>query len=150
MPVAPIITLSRKERGRLAREARLRSLAPRLVVRFRIVLLSAEGRTNREIAEELRTSTVTVGLWRRRYATLGVEGIKRDAPRGDGRQRITPELTRRILEATLGTGLPGGGRWSSRRLAEHLGVSHTTIQRVWRLQRLRARPTRPVPRPASL
>jgi hypothetical protein len=109
---------------------------PRIAVRIRIVLRAADGRNNREIAKELRTSTVTVGLWRRRYAMLGFEGIRNDSSRSGGKRRLTPELVRTIVETTLLARLPGGGQWSSRQLAEHLGVSHTTIQRVWRLHRL--------------
>jgi FixJ family two-component response regulator len=139
MPVAPTIVLTEKERTRLIEEARHRSLPHRIVLRFRIVLRAADGRNNREIAEELKTSTVTVGLWRRRYAISGFEGIRKDAPRSGGRHRLTPTLVRKIVETTLNTGLPGGGQWSSRRLAEHLGISHTTVLRVWRAHRLRAK-----------
>jgi Homeodomain-like domain len=138
MPVAPAIILIGKERSRLTQEARRRSLPRRIVLRFRIVLRAADGRKNREIAEELRTSAVTVGLWRRRYAMSGFEGIRHDAPRLGGKHRLTPTLVQRIIDTTLHTGLPGGGQWSSRRLAEHLGVSHTTVQRVWRRHHLRA------------
>ena len=36
-----------------------------------------------------------------------------------------------ILEATT-TPPPGTSRWTSRALARHLGVSHSTVLRVWR------------------
>jgi len=137
MPVAPTITLGRRERGRLVREARRRSLPARVLLRIRIVLKAADGRNNREIAEQLGTSMVTVGLWRRRYADAGFRGIRNDDYRSGGEHRLAPSLVRRIISTTVHTRLPGGGRWSSRQLAEHLGVSHTTVQRIWRRYRLR-------------
>jgi len=139
MPVAPTVRLTRKERLRLVRAARHRSVPPRVAARIRIVLRAAEGRKNWEIAKELGTSLVTVGLWRRRYARSGFDGIRYDAPRSGSRVQLPPDLVRRIVETTLQTRLPGGGQWSSRQLAEHLGVSHTTVQRVWRLHGLRDR-----------
>jgi len=133
MPVAPPIVLTGTERRRLVQVARRRSVPPRIAMRIRIVLRAADGQNNREIARELGTSMVTVGLWRRRYAAQGFEGIRNDAPRTGSRRRLTTDLVRTIIETTLLTRLPGGGRWSSRKLGEHLGVSHTTVQRVWRL-----------------
>ena len=51
-----------------------------LARRARIVLLAAEARDNDEIASELKTSRVTVGLWRQRFLDFGLAGLN-EAPR---------------------------------------------------------------------
>jgi transposase len=148
MPVAPVVVLTASGRRRLVRESHRRSLPPKIVRRIRIVLLAADGKSNRSIARQLGTSSVTVGLWRRRFAKSGFDGIRNDAARSGRSQRVTPTLIREIIETTLRTGIPGGGRWSSRRLADHLGISHSTVQRVWRRHGLRVGPHRE-PSPSS-
>ena len=57
----------------------------RQAMRARIVLLSATGASNREIAQQTGVSLPTVALWRRRYAERGIEGLG-DQPRS-GRPR---------------------------------------------------------------
>jgi AcrR family transcriptional regulator len=48
----------------------------RQAIRAQIVLHAAAGATNREIADRMGVSVPTVVLWRKRFATLGVEGLK--------------------------------------------------------------------------
>src|SRR5205807_684647 len=45
---------------------------------------------------------------------------------------LTPQLEARVLEATRRGPRDGTTHWSTRRLAEHLGVSHMMVARVWR------------------
>ena len=60
----------------------------REVVRARIVLLAAEGRTDVEIAEKLDCTDRTVVKWRRRFTAEGLAGLdERLAP---GRPRSFP------------------------------------------------------------
>jgi putative transposase len=81
-PHAPPIDLSGQQRQDLLRLARARSTPQALVRRARIVLRAAdEDRpTNLRIAFELGCKNDTVGLWRRRFAELGLDGLH-DAPR---------------------------------------------------------------------
>ena len=52
-----------------------RSLPAGLVTRVRIVLLSAAGKMNQQIARQLGLSNATVGKWRRRFVEQGVSGL---------------------------------------------------------------------------
>src|SRR6266478_9135371 len=45
---------------------------------------------------------------------------------------LNPELEARILEATRRAPASGATHWSTRKLAEHLDVSHMMVARVWR------------------
>jgi putative transposase len=52
-----------------------RSLPAGLVRRAKIVLLSAAGKTNGEIAQQREMSKTTVGLWRGRFLQHGGSGL---------------------------------------------------------------------------
>jgi transposase len=111
----------------------------RVVERARIVLLSADGLTGRQIAERVGASEPTVVLWRRRFAQDGLAGLD-DRPRAGGPPTVLTERVREeILTATLSPppAALGVTHWSSRLLADWLGrsgttVSHDTISRLWR------------------
>jgi putative transposase len=73
----PALQLDGEQRQQLEAMASSRSLPHGLVTRVRIVLLSAEGLSNRDIAARLRLNRMTVGLWRRRFLKRGADGIAR-------------------------------------------------------------------------
>jgi len=73
----------------------------RVLWRAKIVLSAAQGKENRQIAQELGSNRVTVGLWRRRSAEGRLEAIRKDAPAADARPPARRQrLTRRIVERT--------------------------------------------------
>src|SRR6266511_688953 len=86
MRIAPLIQLSPNDRTVLERCALGRRTPVRLVLRASMVLLAAEGLENREIAVKLNPSKPTAGLWRARYAQLGLAPIEK-APSRPGRPR---------------------------------------------------------------
>lgn len=84
------ITLTEDERGTLPRRDRRHSSAQALALRSRIVLASGEGRTNREVASQLRVNPVTVSKWRHRFAAERLEGPT-DAPRPGAARTVGDE-----------------------------------------------------------
>jgi transposase len=52
--------------------------------------------------------------------------------RGQTPKRLTPQLEARILKATQKGPTDGSTHWSTRRLAEALGISHMMVARVWK------------------
>jgi transposase len=130
------ITLTDEERTALARAARSRTAAARLVIRARIVLLAAAGRQNRQIAEELGLDRGTVVCWRKRFATQRLAGIAHERP-GRGRKPTKRKhWARTIVEVTLHTTPPNATHWSNRTLADHLGIDKSLVQRVWKEHQL--------------
>ena len=128
MRAAPTITLSTEEERRLARLARSNTTSVRLARRARIVLLAAAGMANQEIAAELKIGRVQVGRWRERYAEGGLAAIERDLPRGGRQPQVdAAEIVRRTTQT-----LPAAAtQWSTRTLAREMGVSDTTVLRIW-------------------
>ena len=70
-----LLVLDAEQREQLESFANSRSLPAGLVRRAKIILLSASGKTNREVARQMGTSKVTVGVWRRRFLAHGARGL---------------------------------------------------------------------------
>ncbi len=74
------LVLDSELREQLESLANSRSLPAGLVRRAKIILLSASGKNDREIAPQLETSRNTVGLWRRRFLAQGVDQRRASCP----------------------------------------------------------------------
>ncbi len=126
------VTLARGEKARLTAVARSTATPARLAQRARIVLLAGQGKADRVIAAAVGTDPGTVARWRRRFLMQRLPGIERDAPRPGRPPSIPTSKIQVLLRSTLGRRPPGGGYWSARSLAREVGVSKTTVQRVWK------------------
>src|SRR5947209_13481871 len=69
------LDLTEDERVQLSTLAGSRSLPHAIVARAKVVLWSAEGATNTEIADRLQWTKATVGKWRRRFLERRVPGL---------------------------------------------------------------------------
>jgi len=129
-PLAPL-TLLESEREELRSITRSRSMPQSLATRARIVLLSADGESNTDIAERLGLSKPTVGIWRKRYVTQRIAGLY-DEPRPGGPRSIGDEQVAALLRKTLKTKPKDGTHWSCRSIAAETKLSKSTVQRVWK------------------
>ena len=125
------IKLSGNERKTLERWARRHSSAQSLALRCRIVMACAEGRTNEDIAAELRIHPVTVSKWRKRFAADRLDGLM-DAPRPGAARTISDDTIEAVVVDTLETAPPDATHWSTRGLAAKHGISHQTVSEIWR------------------
>ena len=121
------ITISSDEAAELGRIVADPTSEQRAVQRARIVLECAKGRSVREVAETVGASAPTVCLWRRRFWESGIAGLA-EAKRTGRKRRIGKVIVQQIIERAI----KGEGRVSSRKVARDLGVSRTTVQRIWR------------------
>ena len=70
MRVAPAIALTEEQMAELTRLARSKRTSVRLAERAQIVLLAAQGLTNKDIAEQLGVGRVQAARWRQRYLEI--------------------------------------------------------------------------------
>src|SRR5208283_5095700 len=124
------LVLDSELRAQLESLASSRSLPAGLVRRAKIILLSASGKTNREIARQLETNKNTVGLWRRRFLKHGVSGLY-DELRPCRPRPISDERVAQLVRKTLKTKPKAGTHWSIRQIAAETGVSKSTVHRIW-------------------
>ena len=138
---APALYVSPEQREVLESWARSQVIPHRQVQRARIVLLAADGVANEVIAAAVGTSKPSVLKWRARFELAGVDGLD-DAP-GRGRRFIYgQDFVEKVVSTTLREPPPGVTHWSTRTMAAHLGVSHGTVNEIWRDMGLQPHRTR--------
>ena len=137
MRVARPVVLNSEQLQQLQQWARSRSLPARLVERSRIVLLAAEGKQDIEIGDEISISPNKAGRWRNRFLDVGLEGLKKDAPRPGRAPKITRDVVREVISRTTQTKPANATHWSTRTLATELGISDSSVLRIWRANGLK-------------
>ena len=125
------VILAPPERRELKRRARSRSLAVESVRRAKVVLMLAAGDSYSEIDERLGCSDRYISLWKERFQQERLSGLD-SRYRGAKHRRRSAEIEARILEVTRRGPTGGSTHWSSYRLAKEVGVSQSTVSRVWR------------------
>lgn len=128
----PELTLSDDERSQLLAIARSRSMPHGIVRRAEIVLASADGETNKAIAQRLKLNQLTVGKWRRRYLDEGIEGLHDELRSGRPRS-LDDERVAEVINTALQGPPPHATQWTVRAMAEHTGISKSTVQRWFEL-----------------
>lgn len=131
------IWLSPMDRAALEGWVADRNTPQKLVWRARIVLMSASGAGTMAIVRGLGKSKRTVGRWQERYLARGIEGLRRDASRPGRKPPLSAAVIRRVVEMTLHETPPGATHWSVRSMARAAGISHTSVQRIWKAHDLK-------------
>ena len=127
------LELTPAERATLERWTRRGSTAQALALCARIVLACADRpeEAHGVLAQELGVHRATVGAWRTRFAARSLEGLK-DDPRTGAPRQIGDADVERAITTTLEQAPPDATRWSTRGLARVVGMSRSTVGRVWR------------------
>jgi transposase len=95
------------------------------------VLAAADGESNTDMAVRMNISRNTVKRWRNRFVELRCDGLL-DEPR-PGRPRVVgDEQIKALITQTLESAPRDATHWSTRSMAEHLGLSQSMVSRVWR------------------
>ena len=125
------LVLSEDERRMLENWAKRRSTAQGLALRARIVLACAEGRSNTAVAARLGVRRATVRKWRARFLAGRLDGLG-DEPRPGVPRTITDGQVEEVVVRTLEEIPEGATHWSKRELARQVGISPTSVHRIWR------------------
>jgi len=133
MYVAEALLLREGDRARLEGITRASTVSAGVARRARIVLLAADGVPNTEIADRMGMSRPTVLKWRDRYVEAGIDALV-DLPRPGRRPEIDAVAV--LAETLADKGKPppelGVTHWSTRLMADRLGISFATVARIWR------------------
>jgi transposase len=120
-----------EERATLERWIRRRSSAQALALRAGIVLDCASGMSNTAVARRRRVSKQMVGKWRSRFVRHRVAGLL-DEPRCGASRTVEDAQIEAVIVRTLESVPRAATHWSTRSMAEASGLSHMTIQRIWK------------------
>jgi putative transposase len=127
------LMLSEAEQAQLLSMARSRSIPAALVTRARIVLASAAGEPNSQIAERMQVTGATVGKWRRRFIERRINGLYDELRPGKPRT-IDDERVAELINTTLHTKpADGSTHWSVRAIAAETSISPTSVHRYFKL-----------------
>ena len=138
MRVAPPIELSAEQRTTLEAWANGRKTQVRIAERARVVLLAAEGKQNLEIATILSISVQKAARWRWRFLAKGLPGLEKDAPRPGRLPSIAADKVAEVIRLTTLEKPAQATHWSTRSMAKHMGISDTSVLRIWRARRMRS------------
>ena len=126
----PTLKVTVDEHTQLKSLAASRTLPHALVSRARVVLWSAEGQSNTDIADRLGWTKATVGKWRQRFIEHRVAGLYDELKPGRPRS-IEDEQIAALLKRTLSRKPARGTHWSVRQAAQDSGISKSTVHRVF-------------------
>jgi transposase len=129
--VAVAIELTDAERAQLEAWTRRRTSAQALALRARIVLAAGEGLKHTEIAERLGINRAMAAKWRSRFAEHRLDGLT-DDPRPGRPRTITDEQVEAVITKTLESTPNDATHWSTRSMANELGLTQTAVSRIWR------------------
>jgi transposase len=96
-----------------------------------MILLAADGLQNDEISVRLGQDKKKVGRWRARFAKGGIEAILKDKSRPGRIPPISSKTKSKIISLTTGAKPEGSTQWSRSTMAREVGVSASTVGRVW-------------------
>jgi len=125
------IVLERKARTELGRLLADGNTAQKIAKRARIVLMTADGYGAMAIMREVGVSKTTVWRWQDYFAEAGVEGLIKGRSKPPGRKPLDAAIKLKVVEKTVKERPANATHWSVRTMAAEMGISHTSVQRIW-------------------
>jgi transposase len=127
------VEVSSADRARLEAVVVDRNSPQKHVWRARIVLLTADGHGTVEIMRRTGEAKTAVWRWQQRFMEQGVDGLLRDKTRPSRIPKLADAVAERVVELTLGSDPPGETtHWTAGAMAKAIGVSASSVQRIWR------------------
>ena len=126
------LKISPEDRTHLESISRSRSLPAGLVRRAQIVLLSAAGVPNTQIAARFKVTNATISFWRKRYRQMGAAGLHGELRPGRPRTHSDSQVAA-LLNKVVRSKPKGATHWSVRLAAKETGISKSTVARYFTL-----------------
>jgi transposase len=135
-----VIQLTAYEEKELRRRVNAPSVSKRDSLRAEIILNRAAGKKQAEVAKELGISVPSVNKWSQRFECYRLAGLIDKSGRGR-KPTIPVGIVEQVI--TKVTKPPKGRtRWSSRTMAEAVGISARSVRRIWKANDLKPHRTK--------
>lgn len=95
------------------------------------MLLAADGLSNVVVADKVGVNQATVVKWRKRFIERRLDGLV-DEPRPGAPRSIGDDDVERVVVCTLEDKPTDATHWSTRDLAAKVGMSPSSVARIWR------------------
>lgn len=136
-PKKYVVELTEEQRSYLLELLRKGEGQARMLTRARILLLSAEGKTDRFIADTLKVNPQTVRNIRKRFAEEGLEGALKERPRPGAQSKLNGKQEAFLVALACSDPPEGREHWAIQLLADRLvelgvveSISDETVRRV--------------------
>jgi transposase len=126
------IELSAKDRTRLRDLVADGNTRQKIAKRARIVLMTADGHGPVAVMRAVGVAKTTVWRWQEYFAEAGVAGLVKGRSKPPGKKPIAAEVKLKVVEKTVKERPTNATHWSVRLMAAEMGISHTSVQRIWR------------------
>ncbi len=124
------LSLTTEERRTLLSLTRSRAAAAADVKRARLIMMLDEGLSWSAISERLPCTPDYISRWKGRFERERLAGLYA-RHRGSAPAVDAAKIEARVLAWTQKAPSDGSTHWSTRKLAEVLGVSHMMVARIW-------------------
>ena len=95
------------------------------------MLATADGCGTSQIMRRADTSKPTVWRWQARYLDEGVAGLRRDKTRPSRVPPLPRETRLKVIATTVQKTPPNATHWSRAAMAEAVGISPSSVGRIW-------------------
>ena len=119
------------DRARLETVLTDRNTPRKVVWRAEIILATADGYGTNAIMRRAKTSKPTVWRWQSRYLDEGVAGLLRDKTRPSRVPPLPRETRLTVIAKTVQEAPPNATHWSRSMMAEAVGISPSSVGRIW-------------------
>src|SRR4051794_24836274 len=126
------ITLNRADRSALETVVANRNSPQKHAWRAKIVLLSADRYGTAEIMRRTGKAKTVIWRWQERFAAEGIAGLWRDKTRPSRIPPLGPEVAERVVTLTMAAPPPPATHWTGTAMAKAVGISVSSVQRIWR------------------
>jgi transposase len=131
------VEVSAADRARLEAVVADRNSPQKWVWRAKIILATADGLGTNAIVRRTGKSKPCVWRWRERFMAEGVAGLLRDKTRPSRIPPLSQAVIDRVVELTSRDPPHEATHWTAAAMAAMVGISPSSVQRIWRAHRLR-------------
>ena len=93
--------------------------------------MTADGHGVMAIMREVGVSKTTVWRWQDYFTEAGVDGLIKGRSKPPGRKPLSDAIKLKVVEKTVKERPANATHWSVRSMAAEMGISHTSVQRIW-------------------